>query len=401
VKILVLNAGSSSVKYQLFEMKDNRVLASGMVEKIGESDSLAKIKYHDANGCEQKIERTHSIANHDAALAIISALLIESEVIASLDELSGIGHRVVQGGSLFRKPMLVTADVIEGIEKLIPLAPLHNPGHLAGMKVSLEQSPSVPQVAVFDTAFHATLPEYAYLYALPYKLFLEANVRRYGFHGTSHHYVAKQAAMYLGIKMESLNAITLHLGNGASMCAIKNGQSVDTTMGLTPLEGLIMGTRSGDIDPAILFYLARTQGYTIDRLDTLLNKESGLKGICGNNDMREIGKMAEEGNAQAKLALEMFNYRLKKYIGAYSAVLGRVDCIIFTGGIGENDSDVRRNSCSNLHNLGIEIDEKINHQRCTQITQISTPNSNVKVLVIPTNEELEIALQTKEVIERG
>ena len=267
------------------------------------------------------------------------------------------------------------------------------------MNVSLEQSPSVPQVAVFDTAFHATLPEYAYLYALPHKLYTDANVRRYGFHGTSHHFIVKEAAKYLNKPLNELNAITLHLGNGASMCAVKNGQSVDTTMGLTPLEGLIMGTRSGDIDPAIMFYLARTQGYTIDDLDKLLNKESGLKGICGNNDMREIGKMAEEGNAQAKLALEMFNYRIKKYIGSYSAVLGRVDCIIFTGGIGENDADVRLNSCSELQNLGIEIDAVVNNQRCSKITKISTENSPVKVLVIPTNEELEIALQTQDVIQ--
>jgi len=399
VKILVLNAGSSSIKYQLFEMKDNSVLASGLIEKIGEDDSLAKIKYVDENGAEHKNERQGSIKNHDAALGIMSNLLIESGVIADLNELEGIGHRVVQGGSLFLKPTLVNRNVIDGIEKLIPLAPLHNPGHLAGMKVSLEQSPSVPQVAVFDTAFHATLPEYAYLYALPYKLYKEANVRRYGFHGTSHHFIVKEAAKYLHKPLNELNAITLHLGNGASMCAVKNGQSIDTTMGLTPLEGLVMGTRSGDIDPAILFYLARTQGYTIDDLDKLLNKESGLKGICGNNDMREIGKMAQEGDEKAKLALEMFNYRIKKYIGAYSAVLGRVDCIIFTCCIGENDSDVRLGSCKDLLNLGIEIDEVVNNQRCSAITQISTANSPVKVLVIPTNEELEIALQTKEVIE--
>lgn len=399
MKILVLNAGSSSVKYQLFDMNDNSVLASGLIEKIGENDSVAKIKYVDKESCEQKIERIGSIKNHDDALAIISDLLIETKVIHSLNELDGVGHRVVQGGSLFSKPTRVDAKVIEGIEKLIPLAPLHNPGNLAGIKVSLEKSPHVPQVAVFDTAFHASLPEYAYLYALPYQLFKEANVRRYGFHGTSHHFIVKEAAKYLGKPLSELNAITLHLGNGASMCAVKNGKSIDTTMGLTPLEGLIMGTRSGDIDPAILFYLARTQGYTIDSLDTLLNKESGLKGICGNNDMREIGKMAEQGDAKAKLALDMFSYRIKKYIGAYSAVLGRVDCIIFTGGIGENDSEVRRNSCAELLNLGIDIDEVINNQRCSCITNISTAKSSVKVLVIPTNEELEIALQTKEVIE--
>lgn len=400
MKILVLNAGSSSIKYQLFAMDTQRVLASGLIEKIAETDSVAKIKYTGDDGVEQSIVKEEPIANHEDALAIMSQLLMQTKLIASLDELDGIGHRVVQGGSLFSKPTLVDESVIDGIETLIPLAPLHNPGNLAGIKVSLHQSPSVPQVAVFDTAFHATLPEYAYLYALPYRLYQEANVRRYGFHGTSHHYIVKEAAKFLHKPLHALNAITLHLGNGASMCAVKNGQSVDTTMGLTPLEGLIMGTRSGDVDPAILFYLARTQGYSIDALDALLNKESGLKGICGNNDMRSVGKMAEEGDERAQLALEMFSYRIKKYIGSYSAVLGRVDCLIFTGGIGENDSEARRRSCEGLSNLGIEIDLAVNNQRCSCITQISTDKSPVKVLVIPTNEELEIALQTKEVIEK-
>ena len=399
MKILVLNAGSSSIKYQLFEMNDNHVLASGLVEKIGESNSLAKIKYHNAAGVEEKVEKEGGIKDHHDALGIISELLIQSQVIKDLNELCGIGHRIVQGGSLFCEPALVTPEVINGIEELIPLAPLHNPGHLAGMKVSLEQSPDVPQVAVFDTAFHATLPEYAYLYAIPYELYSKYKIRRYGFHGTSHHFVAKEAAKHLNISFNEFNAITLHLGNGASVCAIKNGQSIDTSMGLTPLEGLMMGTRSGDIDPAVLFYLARTQSYTIDRLDQLLNKESGLKGICGNNDMREIEMLAQEGSHQAELACEMFSYRIKKYIGANSAVLGRVDCIIFTGGIGENDSKVRLNSCSELTNLGIELDENINNQRCSKITKISTDKSLVSVLVVPTNEELEIALQTQKVIE--
>lgn len=397
MKILVLNAGSSSVKYQLFNMESKAVLASGMIEQIGENESNAKIKYFDADA-EKVITCKSSIKNHEAALKLMTSLLIESGVIADLNELDGIGHRVVQGGSSFSEPVIVTQEVTDEIERLIPLAPLHNPGHLAGIKVSLEQSPNVPQVVVFDTAFHSSIPKHAFLYAIPYKFYEDLKIRRYGFHGTSHRFIVKEAARYLNKDVNSLNAITLHLGNGASMSAVKNGQSVDTTMGLTPLEGLIMGTRSGDIDPAILFFLARTQGYTIDDLDKLLNKESGLKGICGNNDMREIGKMAEEGNAQAQLALDMFNYRIKKYIGAYSAVLGRVDCIIFTGGIGENDIEVRKNSCSELLNLGIEIDTVVNNKRCSDITTISSANSAVKVLVIPTNEELEIALQTQEVI---
>ena len=401
MKILVLNAGSSSIKFQLFNMDHSSVMANGLVEQIGESESNARIKYNDINGAEQKKEVKGCVSNHEAALKLMSNLLIESGVIKDLNELDGIGHRVVQGGASFSKPVLVDEWVVSEIDRLIPLAPLHNPGHLAGIKVSLEQSPKVPQVVVFDTAFHSSLPKHAYLYAIPYKLYEDLKIRRYGFHGTSHHYIVKEAAKYLNKDVNTLNAITLHLGNGASMSAVRNGKSVDTSMGLTPLEGLIMGTRSGDIDPAVLFYLARKEGLSIDDLDRMLNKESGLKGICGSNDMREIGKMAEEGNEQAQLALDMFNYRIKKYIGAYSAVLGRVDCIIFTGGIGENDTSVRLHTCSDLENLGIKIDEVINNQRCQGIVKISTEDSPVKVLVIPTNEELEIALQTKEVIEQA
>ena len=401
MKILVLNAGSSSIKFQLFNMDHSSVMANGLVEQIGESESNARIKYNDINGAEQKKEVKGCVSNHEAALKLMSNLLIESGVIKDLNELDGIGHRVVQGGASFSKPVLVDEWVVSEIDRLIPLAPLHNPGHLAGIKVSLEQSPKVPQVVVFDTAFHSSLPKHAYLYAIPYKLYEDLKIRRYGFHGTSHHYIVKEAAKYLNKDVNSLNAITLHLGNGASMSAVRNGKSVDTSMGLTPLEGLIMGTRSGDIDPAVLFYLARKEGLSIDDLDRMLNKESGLKGICGSNDMREIGKMAEEGNEQAQLALDMFNYRIKKYIGAYSAVLGRVDCIIFTGGIGENDTSVRLHTCSDLENLGIKIDEAINNQRCQGIVKISTEDSPVKVLVIPTNEELEMALQTKEVIEQA
>ncbi|MBP6497076.1 MAG: acetate kinase [Campylobacteraceae bacterium] len=401
MKILVLNAGSSSIKFQLFNMDHSSVMANGLVEQIGESESNARIKYNDINGAEQKKEVKGCVSNHEAALKLMSNLLIESGVIKDLNELDGIGHRVVQGGASFSKPVLVDEWVVSEIDRLIPLAPLHNPGHLAGIKVSLEQSPKVPQVVVFDTAFHSSLPKHAYLYAIPYKLYEDLKIRRYGFHGTSHHYIVKEAAKYLKKDVNTLNAITLHLGNGASMSAVRNGKSVDTSMGLTPLEGLIMGTRSGDIDPAVLFYLARKEGLSIDDLDRMLNKESGLKGICGSNDMREIGKMAEEGNEQAQLALDMFNYRIKKYIGAYSAVLGRVDCIIFTGGIGENDTSVRLHTCSDLENLGIKIDEAMNNQRCQEIVKISTEDSPVKVLVIPTNEELEIALQTKEVIEQA
>jgi len=393
MKILVLNSGSSSIKFQLFDAKTNNSLVSGIIEQIGEKISHAKIKFEGG-----ELEKTTSIPNHKIGLEIMNSLLIESKIIKDLCELDGIGHRVVHGGEEFSKPTIIDKNVIAQIEKLIPLAPLHNPANLEGIKSSIEHCPNVPQVAVFDTAFHASIPPHAYMYALPYETYKKDGVRRYGFHGTSHHFVSKEAAKYLDIDMDKLNAITLHLGNGASMSAVKNGKSIDTSMGLTPLEGLIMGTRCGDIDPAIIFYLARVEGLSIDELDNMLNKKSGLKGICGNNDMREIGEMAEEGDKKAKLALEMFNYRIKKYIGSYSAVLGRVDCLIFTGGIGENDIKVRENSCSNLENMGISLDLKKNDQRAKEIIEISKKDSKVKILVIPTNEELEIALQVKSLI---
>ncbi len=400
MKILVLNAGSSSVKYQLFNMESKAVLASGLVEQIGEGESTAKIKYIDNNGNEQKFEQKSFIKDHDEALGWLSDVLVRFGVLKSLNELGGIGHRVVQGGAVFSAPTLVDENVLVEIEKLIPLAPLHNPGHLAGMRVAMRQSPDVPQVAVFDTAFHATLPQYAYMYAIPYRYFEELQVRRYGFHGTSHGYVAKEAAKFLGKDFATFNAITLHLGNGASVAAIENGKCVDTSMGLTPLEGLVMGTRSGDIDPAVLFYIASKEGKTLEDFNTMLNKQSGLKGICGSNDMREISKMAEEGDSRAQLARKMFSYRLKKYIGSYSAALGRVDALIFTGGIGENDNDARLKACENLSNLGIIIDEEENAKRLGETRVISTKESRVKVLVVPTNEELEIALQTLNLIKK-
>lgn len=387
MKILVLNSGSSSIKFQLFDMETKLSIASGIIEQIGQFDSHAKIKFED-----NVIEETKEIKDHLSALSLMNELLIKSEVISDLNELGGIGHRIVHGGKNFSKPEIVDEYVESEIERLIPLAPLHNKAHLDGIRVMKKLSPNVPQVVVFDTAFHATIPEHAYMYALPYEVYEKDYVRRYGFHGTSHHFVTKEAMKYL--KKDKINAITLHLGNGASMAAVKESQCVDTTMGLTPLEGLMMGTRSGDLDPAILFYLARKHNLNIDDLDNMLNKKSGLKGICGSNDMREVEKMAEEGDKKAKLALDMFAYRIKKYIGAYSAVVGKLDCIIFTGGIGENDIDTRERCCKDLEHLGIELDLEKNNQRASKIVEISKENSKVKVLIIPTNEELEIALQT-------
>lgn len=372
-------------------MEESIVLASGLIEQIGEADGRASIE--GAPGV--KSVREGKIADHGDGLHLMLEMLSEAEIIGSLSELDGIGHRVVHGGEEFHQPTVIDTDVMAAIERLSPLAPLHNPANLAGIRVVVEKSPKLPQVAVFDTAFHQSIPKYAYLYALPYQLYEQEHVRRYGFHGTSHHYVAKAAAVYLEKKLESLNMITLHLGNGASACAIRAGESVDTSMGLTPLEGLIMGTRSGDIDPAVLFYLAREKGSSIDELDALLNKQSGLKGICGSNDMREITDRALEGDERSRLALEMVSHRLKKYIGAYTAVLGRVDVLVFTGGIGENAAQLRESSCAGLEEgLGIKIDLEKNRMRKSGIFTISAEDSRVKVLVVPTDEELEIALQT-------
>ena len=398
MKILVLNSGSSSLKFQLFAVPNLTVTASGLIEQIGDEQSHARLTYLDSEGSEQTLKQSEPVAEHRQAIRVMTDLLRESGAMTDIRELAGIGHRVVHGGESFHQPVLIDDAVIEAIEELIPLAPLHNPANLIGIRVAMEHAGIVPQVAVFDTAFHQSIPEHGYLYALPYKLYEEQKVRRYGFHGTSHGYVAGQAAQYLGKPITELNIISLHLGNGASAAAIKGGKCIDTSMGLTPLEGLIMGTRSGDLDPAILFYLARETGMDIDDLDGLLNKQSGLKGICGENDMRTITELAEQGNKQAQLALTMFCYRLKKYIGAYIAALGGVDCIVFTGGIGENSAIVRQMSCQGLERLGISLDKQKNKLRHNKIFEIQTDDSRVNILVVPTDEEREIATQTLQVI---
>jgi len=398
MKILVLNSGSSSLKFQLFELSDLTVIASGLIERIGGEQSPVRLTFYDSAGTEQILKKDVSVSEHGRAIAIMSELLRESETMTNFQELAGIGHRVVHGGESFHEPTLINEAVIEAIEELVLLAPLHNPANLIGIRAAMEHAPTVPQVAVFDTAFHQSIPEHGYLYALPYTLYEQHKVRRYGFHGTSHNYVAKQAAEHLGALLGELNIITLHLGNGSSAAAIQGGQCIDTSMGLTPLEGLIMGTRSGDLDPAILLYLARETGMTIGVLDEMLNKMSGLKGICGENDMRTITKLSEQGNHQARLALTMFCYRLKKYIGAYIAALGGVDCIVFTGGIGENSTIVRQLSCQGLERLGIRLDGKNNALRQEGILEIQGADSPVKILVVPTDEELEIATQTLQVI---
>ena len=394
MKILVINSGSSSIKYRLFEMTAKTVLASGVLEQIGETQSRLTHQTLTADGKMDDITSIDAVADHRAGFQLIGNVLSQSDALRDTTELSGIGHRVVHGGEEFREPTLINKKVINTIRKLIPLAPLHNPANLMGIEVAMQSAPRVPQVAVFDTAFHQSIPEHAFRYALPQDFYGEHHVRRYGFHGTSHYYVAKQAAALMARPLNSLNLITLHLGNGASATAVKAGKSIDTSMGMTPLEGLIMGTRSGDIDPAIIFYLKRKTDLARDEVESILNKDSGLKGICGVNDMREIEKLAATGNLRAQLAIKMFCYRIKKYIGAYYAVLERLDTLVFTAGIGENSPLIRSGSCQGLSHLGIEVDNEKNNRRSKGAFEIQSRNSRVNILVVPTNEELEIAEQT-------
>jgi acetate kinase len=400
MKVLVINSGSSSIKYQLFDMEDKTVLAVGLLEQIGEKTSRLKHEARQKNGEMESLVQKDPVADHVEGFDRIMGAFAATGAMKDSDVLYGIGHRVVHGGEAFHEPTLITDTVIDTIREQIPLAPLHNPPNLLGIEVTVKRRPEIPQVAVFDTAFHQTIPSHAYWYALPYDLANSLHIRRYGFHGTSHQYVSKAAARHLHRPLGELNLITCHLGNGASICAVRNGKSVDTSMGMTPLEGLIMGTRAGDVDPAVVFYLNRKTGRSIDDIDTLFNKESGMKGICGVNDMREIEELASACNERARLALDMYCYRLKKYIGAYAAVLGRVDALIFTAGIGENSDLVRERACSGLSSLGIFLDEQKNKEHVPLLFEIQTENSPVKILVIPTNEELEIAEQTVSCIQK-
>ncbi len=398
MKILVLNSGSSSVKFQLVEMRGRSVIASGLVEKIGEGQGHARIE---AQGRVENVEQ--HIPDHAAGLQIIRELLQRTGSVTDFDTLDGIGHRVVHGGEAFREPARVDAEVMATIDALSSFAPLHNPANLEGIRVAMALAPHVPQVAVFDTAFHQTLLPEAYLYALPKRLYEEEGIRRYGFHGTSHHYVAKAAAEYMGRPLETLNMITLHLGNGSSVCAIRQGKSLDTSMGMTPLEGLVMGTRCGDLDPEILLYLHRERGMSAEALERLVNKESGLKGLCGTNDMREVIERMEAGDEDARRAFEVFDYRARKYIGAYATVLGRVDALVFTGGIGEHSPHVRASVCKGLEEIfGIAVDPERNRESTgTQIRPIHAKYARVQTFVVPTNEELEIAVETQRLIKEG
>ncbi len=400
MKILVINSGSSSIKFQLLDMSDESVPASGLVERIGEAEGLIKCTLRPGSEDELVVKKTAVVADHRSGMRLAVEILCDPRqgVIADRGDIDAIGHRVVHGGEDFHAPTVLSEKVLAAIEKNIPLAPLHNPANLDGIRVAQELFPGVPQVAIFDTAFHQTIPPHAYHYAIPYELYEQQRIRRYGFHGTSHKFVAGECARLMGKSLEELNLISIHLGNGCSMTAVKNGKSVDTTLGLTPLEGLVMGTRSGDVDPAIHSFLARNCNMDIEAIDEMLNKDSGLKGLCGLNDMRDIHEAIAAGNERAKLALEVQTYRNKKYVGAYMAVLGRVDAIIFTAGIGENDEVVREMTLQGLEPFGISMDLETNNQRIKKPTLLSTKESLVQIWGIPTNEELAIAREAKAVL---
>ncbi|MEU3984729.1 acetate kinase [Streptomyces sp. NPDC026672] len=390
-RVLVLNSGSSSVKYQLLDMSDRSRLAVGLVERIGEQTSRLR---HTCVSTGDTREQNGPIADHEAALKAVAEELGRDGIGLESPELAAIGHRVVHGGLFFTEPTVVDEEVLTEIERLVPVAPLHNPANLTGIRTAQALRPDLPQVAVFDTAFHTTMPEAAARYAIDPKLADRHRIRRYGFHGTSHAYVSRETARLLGRAPEDVNVIVLHLGNGASASAVRGGTCVDTSMGLTPLEGLVMGTRSGDLDPAVIFHLQRVGGMSMDEIDTLLNKRSGLFGLCGDNDMREIRRRIDEGDAEARLAFDIYIHRLKKYIGAYYAVLGRVDAVVFTAGVGENADEVRAAAVEGLEGLGLSVDDALNAVRDDRARLISPEGSRVAVAVVPTDEELEIATQT-------
>lgn len=397
MKIIVLNCGSSSIKYQLFNMTDKTVIAKGGIEKIGLHGSF--LKYENYLGDKVKLEG--EILDHQQGVEYILGVLISEKhgVIKSFQEIDAVGHRVVLGGEEFDKSTLITPYVLEKLVEYSELAPLHNPANLDGIYAMQNLLPDVPQVATFDTAFHQTMPPEAYMYAIPQTLYKKYGLRRYGFHGTSHRFVSKRAAEFLGADTSNFKVITCHLGNGASLAAIKNGASIDTSMGLTPVEGLIMGTRSGDVDPGVLFHIMRKEQIDISTANSLINKHSGMLGITGvSSDMREIKAAACEGNERALLGLDMYNYRIRKYIGSYVAALGGVDAIVFTGGIGENAPDTREGVCKDLAFLGLDFDFDKNNEVRGVDAEISKPNSKVKVLVIATNEELVIAQDTEEIV---
>lgn len=397
MKILVVNAGSSSLKYQLIDMETEKVLAKGGCERIGIPNSVLKAK---GNGKEKVYEK--DMPNHKVAIELVLHALHDGDigVIKSMDEIGAVGHRIVASGEYFKKATLVNDEVLKTLEeKTFELAPLHNPAAATGLKACIEVMPETPMALVFDTSFHATMPEKAYLYGIDYDDYKAYGVRKYGFHGTSHKFVSQEAAKYLGKKPEELKIVTCHLGNGSSITAVDGGKCVDTSMGFTPLAGVLMGTRSGDIDASAIEFLARKKGLTFAETVTYLNKKCGVAGISGvSSDFRDLDKGAKEGNERCRLALDMFNYQTKKFVGAYAAAMGGLDCIVFTAGIGENSPHIRVGVCEGLEFLGVKLDLKANEKRADGIIDISAKSSKVKVLVIPTNEELVIARETAELL---
>ena len=397
MKILVLNCGSSSIKYKLFEMESKEIVAQGGIEKIGMKGSFLKLTLPDG----QKVMLEGEILEHRAGIEYILGVLLSEKYgcIKSLEEIGAVGHRVVHGGERFNSSVLITEEVIEMLNECIELAPLHNPPNLKGIYAIQELMPNTPQVGVFDTAFHQTMPDYAYMYGIPYSLYEKYGIRRYGFHGTSHRYVSKRACDFLGVPYQEQRIITAHIGNGGSVTAIQNGQSIDTSMGMTPVEGLIMGTRSGDVDPGVISYIMEKEHMVTKGISTLLNKFSGILGISGiSSDMREIQAGIEKGNKRAELAMNTYNYRIKKYVGSYAAILGGVDILVFTGGVGENQAVTRSYVCKDMEFMGIELDEELNNSVRAKEVLISKPTSKVKVVIIPTDEELTIARDTVEIL---
>lgn len=399
MKILILNSGSSSIKYQLIDTEsDPSALARGSVERIGMKGAI--LNYNRADG--DKVKIAGEIVDHQAAIEYIIAILLSANhgVIKDRSEIDAVGHRVVHGGEKFTGSVLITSEVMDGLHECVDLAPLHNPANIKGIIACRRLMKNIPMVGVFDTAFHHQVPDYAYIYGLPYILYKRHGLRRYGFHGTSHFFVSQQASKWMKRDISELKIITAHLGNGCSMAAVNNGISVDTTMGFTPLEGLLMGTRAGDIDAGAVLHIMGREELSLGEINTLLNKHSGLVGISGtSSDMRDIEEEMEKGNDQARLAFDVFGYRVKKYIGAYSATMGGLDAVVFTGGIGENSPLIRKAVMDNMGYLGIELDEEKNAVRSGEERLISSENSRVKVFVIPTNEELVIALETKKIVE--
>ena len=398
MKVLVLNCGSSSIKYKLYDMNGQKELASGGIEKIGLPDSFLKFTLSD--GSKQVI--TQEIKEHTAGIELILKTLTDAKygAIKSLDQIDAVGHRVVHGGDKFCSSVVINQEVIDKIEECVDLAPLHNPANLKGIFAIQKILPKVPLVAVFDTSFHQTMPSYAYIYALPYDYYEKYGVRRYGFHGTSHRYVAKRGCEFLGLDLENSRIITAHIGNGGSITAIKNGKSIDTSMGMTPVEGLMMGSRSGNIDLGVLTYLMDKENLSTQQINDIINKKSGLVGVSGvSSDMRDIENAIEQGNERARLAMDMYFYYILKYISGYIAVLGGVDAIIFTGGVGENQPIMRKYVCDSLAFLGVDFNNELNDRIKGRETELTFPNSKVRVAVIPTNEELAIAIDTEELVE--